>query len=99
MDREDVLKNIETSRNNPGLIDWYLKRSNFIDNSSISGLQKLDSFSVFTSRQIMTRFLVLYELFKLIVEIPGSIIECGVGRGLGLMSFAHFASIFEPYHY
>ena len=33
------------------------------------------------------------------MDIPGSIIEVGVAGGFGLMSFAHFCSIFEPTHY
>ena len=40
-----------------------------------------------------------YELYKKIINIPGSIIELGVAGGFGLMSFAHFCSIFEPTHY
>ena len=29
----------------------------------------------------------------------GSVVECGVANGSGLMSFAHFSSIFEPINY
>lgn len=95
----DLLKNIEKSRNTSAQLDWYLKRANHIDGIDLPAAQLFDAFPLFTTRQIITRFLELYELFKMIIEVPGSIIECGTGRGLGLMSFAHFASIFEPYHY
>ena len=31
--------------------------------------------------QNLTRFLVLYEIFKQVLEVKGSIIECGVNHG------------------
>ena len=62
-------------------------------------LDKMRSFPVYTTRQVITRFLERYELYNIIRNVPGSIIECGVGSGQGIMSFAHLCSIFEPYHY
>jgi len=35
-------------------------------------------------------------MFKHILNVHGSIIECGVAYGSGLMSFATFSAIFEP---
>lgn len=64
--------------------------------NSMSYTEKFMNFSVFTSRQTITRFLFRYELFKKIVDVPGSIFECGVLFGGGLFAFAHFSSIFEP---
>ena len=50
----------------------------------------------YIKRQNLTRLLSLYEIFKLVVDVKGSIIECGVNRGFGLMSWAKFSSIIEP---
>lgn len=59
--------------------------------------EKLDNFEKYIRRQAMSRFMVRYELFKKIVHIKGSIIECGVHRGGGLMAWAKLSSCLEPY--
>lgn len=56
-----------------------------------------EDFPLFVSRQDLTRYLVRYELFKKILPIKGSIVECGVYKGSSLMLFAQLSSIFEPY--
>ncbi len=58
--------------------------------------QNLENFPKYIRRQKVTRFLTLYELFKLCLPVKGSIIECGVNQGFGLMSWAHFSSVLEP---
>ena len=67
-----------------------------IANSRFSNLDKLRNFSLFVPRQDLTNFLVRYEIFKRVLPVQGSIIECGVLRGGGLMAWAQFSSIFEP---
>jgi len=67
-----------------------------IANSPFSNLERLQNFSLYTPRQDLTNFLVRYEIFKRVLEIQGSIIECGVLRGGGLMAWAQFSAILEP---
>jgi len=38
----------------------------------------------------------MYELFKLALPVKGSVVECGVFRGFGLMSWAKISTILEP---
>ena len=57
---------------------------------------RLDEFPRYIRRQRVTRFLALYEIFKLVVPVKGSIIECGVNNGFGTFSWLHFSSILEP---
>mgnify|MGYP003394301032 CR=1 FL=1 len=57
---------------------------------------KLENFPKYVRRQNLTRFLALYEIFKRIVPVKGSIIECGVNHGFGTMSWAKFSAILEP---
>jgi hypothetical protein len=67
-----------------------------IANSPYSNLDRLRNFSLYSPRQDLTNFLVRYEIFKRVLEIQGSIIECGVLHGGGLMGWAQFSAIFEP---
>lgn len=67
-----------------------------IANSPYSNLDRLRNFSLYAPRQDVTNFLVRYEIFKRQLEIQGSIIECGVLHGGGLMGWAQFSAIFEP---
>jgi hypothetical protein len=57
---------------------------------------KIDAFMKFTSRQAVSKFLARYEIFKRILGINGSIIECGVLHGGGLLTWAKLSAILEP---
>src|SRR5258708_39712170 len=57
---------------------------------------KLENFPKYVRRQHLKRFLALYEIFKLILPVKGSIVECGVYRGFGLMSWSKLSTILEP---
>jgi hypothetical protein len=61
--------------------------------------EKLENFAKYVPRQTLTRFLMRYEIFKLIQHVQGSIVECGVLFGNGLMSFANLSAILEPYNF
>jgi hypothetical protein len=69
---------------------------NIFVNCSDSIESKLENFPKYVRRQHLKRFLAMYELFKLIVPVKGSIVECGVFRGFSLMSWAKLSSILEP---
>lgn len=57
---------------------------------------KLQNFPKYVRRQQLKRFLAMYELFKLAMPVKGSIIECGVFRGFGVMTWAKLSAILEP---
>jgi hypothetical protein len=69
---------------------------NIFVNSSDSIEAKLENFPKYVRRQHLKRFLAMYELFKLILPVKGSIVECGVFRGFSLMSWAKLSSMLEP---
>src|SRR5262249_8567406 len=58
--------------------------------------KKLESFPKYVKRQSLTRVLALYEIMKRVLEVKGSIVECGVFRGAGLMTWANLSAILEP---
>lgn len=68
----------------------------YFDESIGNTFDKLRNFTKYTPRQKLTSFLSKSEIFKKILDIQGSIIECGVHLGGGLMSWAHLSSIYEP---
>src|SRR6266480_980338 len=57
---------------------------------------KLQNFPKYVRRQHLKRFLALYEIFKLVLPVKGSVVECGVFRGFGLMSWAKLSTMLEP---
>jgi len=57
---------------------------------------KLKNFPKYVRRQDLKRFLALYEIFKMIVLIKGSIVECGVYQGSSLLAWAKLSAILEP---
>ncbi len=59
-------------------------------------LHILAHWPVYTKRILLTRFLAHYELFKMVLDLPGSIVELGVSRGVSFFSFHKFLEIFCP---
>lgn len=87
---------LQRKRNTTENIEYYKNIIEFVNSDDVGDLTKLRSFSVYTPRQVISDFLVRYELFKMIRDIQGSVLEFGVFAGQGLMSFAHFSAILEP---
>jgi hypothetical protein len=69
------------------------------ERSPVPLAQRLQSFPRHVRRQDLSRFLVKAELFKLVLETAGSILECGVFAGGGLFSWAQLSAIYEPYNH
>ena len=71
----------------------------YFDNSVGSNVEKLQNFPKYVPRQSLTTFISKYEIFKKVLNMQGSIIECGVYLGGGLMTFAQLSAILEPTNY
>jgi hypothetical protein len=52
---------------------------------------------VFANRITVASALSRIELFKMVQEVPGAIIECGVYKGNSLMLYMQLSMILEPY--
>lgn len=57
---------------------------------------RLENFPKYVRRQHLKRFLAMYELFKLVLPVKGSIVECGVYNGFGVMTWAKLSAMLEP---
>ena len=51
------------------------------------------NFPLYTRRTHLKRFLAHYELFRMVITLPGDIVELGVFRGTSLLSWANFLEI------
>lgn len=61
----------------------------------LSNIEILKNFLIYQRRQNLKRLLLHYDLFKKTLNIPGDIIEFGVYRGAGLMTWANLLEIFS----
>lgn len=57
---------------------------------------KLENFPKYVRRNQLKRFLAMYEIFKLVLPVKGSVVECGVFKGFGTMSWAKLSAMLEP---
>lgn len=51
---------------------------------------------IYSRRITLTRLFAQYEIFKMVQHLPGSIVECGVFQGNGLLTYAKLLEIFCP---
>jgi hypothetical protein len=66
------------------------------DTSPDSTEVKLENFTKYVRRNHLKRFLAMYEVFKRAMPVKGSVIECGVYKGFGLMAWAKLSAMLEP---
>jgi len=69
------------------------------DGSRCPTSDKLANFPKYVRRQEIARFLCRYEIFKRQLNVKGSIVECGVHHGGGLLTWAQMSATLEPYNY
>jgi len=86
----------ESSVNTERDLKFLEKLDEYFINSVGTNIEKINNFPKYVPRQKLAYFLAKYEIFKKILDVQGSIVECGVLFGGGLMAFAQFSAIFEP---
>jgi len=74
---------------------YYDDRSHFIAQSDKHSIA--DAPFLFASRALVSEMAVRYDLFSMIRDVSGAIVECGVAKGNNLLLFSHLSSIMEPY--
>ncbi len=89
----------ESAHQSQGDLVFLEQIDRFWEESFGDPIVKLDAFTKYVPRQALTKFLARYELFRMQLEVHGSIVEVGVHRGASFMAWAHFSSILEPVNY
>ena len=86
----------EIKDQSPQDLSFFEQTVKYFENSPDSTCDKIENFAKYVPRQTLAKFLVRYEIFKKVLYVNGSIVECGVLRGGGLFTFAKLSAIFEP---
>jgi len=74
----------------------WVELESIIKDSGLSIKDVLQSYLAFIQRRDLPRLLAHYEMFKKIVNLPGSIVELGVWRGSGFFTWANLLETFCP---
>ena len=77
--------------------DYDLRLKQFFDGINLRDY--VDDPFLFMKRQRVTDYLTRIRLFDKVKDVKGSIVECGVLFGGGLMSWAQLSAILEPLNY
>lgn len=83
------------SRQRTGVLE---RLARVFENSARSTADKLNEFPKFVPMTAMGRLLARYEMFKLVQNVPGAIVEAGVLSGAGLFSFVQFSFLLDPHN-
>ena len=74
---------------------FYIKRKDILNNLDSQFIA--DNPILFSHRIIISDMLARIMLFKDILNISGSIVECGVANGNSLMLYAYMSELLEPF--
>jgi Macrocin-O-methyltransferase (TylF) len=67
-----------------------------VEESGLSFSEMLINYPAFVRRRELTRLLADYDLFRMVMDLPGSIVELGVYLGAGLFTWAKLLETFFP---
>ena len=92
----DPSRFIEPTRTTPAEVGYRQRLEEYFARSAGSNVEKLQNFPKYVPVQDLRRFLGRCEIFQRVLRVHGSILECGVLMGGGLMTWAVLSEIFEP---
>jgi len=61
-------------------------------------LNLYDEFLARTDIDRLQKIIARYELYKMVMDVPGDIVECGVFKGSGLYTWAKLMRLFRPHN-
>jgi hypothetical protein len=93
---KDPSRFIEPKRTTAAEVGYRQRLEDYFSTSPGSNVEKLQNFAKYVPVQDMRRFLGRCEIFQRVLHVHGSILECGVLMGGGLMTWALLSEIYEP---
>jgi hypothetical protein len=96
MKQKDPSRFLEPTRTTENEIDFRVELNDYFETSIGTNIEKLQNFAKYVPTQDLRKFVCRYELFRKFLHVHGSIVECGVLYGGGLMSWAQLSEILEP---
>lgn len=93
---KDPSRFVEPKRTTASEVEYRQALEQYYAESIGSNVEKLQNFAKYVPVQDLRKFLTRHEIFQRILHSHGSIVECGVLLGGGLMSWAALSEIFEP---
>lgn len=70
-----------------------------LDSQNLQFKDIIESPLLYASRQTVTKVLTRIKLFEKILDVQGSIVECGVYKADSLMTYFHLSNIYEPFSF
>ena len=95
----DPARFLEPGRTKSSEVEYRRALDMFFDKSIGSNVEKLQNFPKYIPTQDLRRFVSRYEIYRKILEVHGSIIECGVLFGGGVFTWAQLTEVFEPFNH
>ncbi|WP_445397078.1 crotonobetainyl-CoA--carnitine CoA-transferase [Zobellella sp. An-6] len=68
-------------------------------NSPIPDAELTANIGLYTERMHLSRILLMHDLYKQIINVPGIVMELGVRWGQNMSLFSAFRGMYEPYNY
>ncbi len=76
--------------------EYYRRLNDYYARSAGTHVDKMRAFPKFVPVAELNRFLAKSRIFERILGVPGSIVECGVFGGGGVMTWAVLSAVLEP---
>ena len=73
--------------------------ADYIESSPAGLADRFDNFTKYVQRGTLSRFLARYEVYQRILNVPGCVLDIGVGRGASLFTWCQLSEILEPTNY
>ncbi len=92
----DPSRFMEPLRTTTNEVDYRVALEEYFGRSMGTNVEKLQNFAKYVPTQDIRKFICRHEMFKRIMNVHGSIVECGVLYGGGLMTWAQLSEVYEP---
>jgi len=76
--------------------EYYARLNEYYASSAGTHVDKLRGFTKYVPVAELGRFLARARIFERVLTVPGSVVECGVFNGAGIMTWAALSAILEP---